>query len=99
MGKPIDYAIKQLQIDTSEFTAIEEPPGILDGIRITIGDSCKIDLYVDHVVANKKGLIKKYGPQASFRVLYLPIEHKKIIAIRWEKLKTNSILKSNHIGE
>ena len=86
LGDTLKNAIEKLKIDTSQFYSIEEPPGILIGITINLGDSCKIDLFV-----NRLSIID--SANKNFRQDYLYIINEKIIGIAWEKRN-----KSKRIG-
>ena len=78
LGDSLKNAIEKLKVDTSQFYAFEEPPGILRGISINLGDSCNIDLYV-----NRTSIIDSVSK--SFRQDYLYIINEKVVGVAWEK--------------
>ena len=81
IGRPLRYSIDKLKLDTSQFYAFDEPPGILRGIIIQLADTCEITIYVDRTsVINQKDSL-------SFRQLYLHIIDKNVIGISWTKAK------------
>lgn len=86
LGQTLQTAITKLKADTSQFLSIDEPPGILRGITIDLGDTCEITLVVP-----RTSIIGK--PYLGVRRTYLYIADSTIIALSWEmknKLKAKS---------
>ena len=81
IGQTIKTAIEKLKIDTSQFSAFDEPPRILRGIYIQLHDTCIIRLYVD-----RTSIIDK-PDTSNYRQEYLFIATKKIIGVAWRKDK------------
>jgi len=84
VGLPLKDAIATLKIDTSQFFAFDEPPGILRGIYITQSDTCKIRIYVE-----RTSIINKLDSFPNWRMNYLHIIDKKIVGVTWKKQKKN----------
>ena len=80
LGTTIGYAIGKLKIDTSQFYAFDEPPDILRGININLGDTCEIELHVNRTSIRKK-------PRLHYKQTYIYIINEKIIGVTWEKPK------------
>lgn len=86
LGQTLQTAITKLKADTSQFLIIEEPPGILRGLKIEQGDTCEISLIVDRTCIIGK-------PYLCCRKEYLYIADSTIIALSWKmknKLKAKS---------
>lgn len=81
LGMTIKSAIAKLTVDTSQFFAFDEPPGILRGIKITIDNEYEIALEVERTSIIGQS---KY----SFREQYKYIEDKTINAVSWTNLTT-----------
>jgi hypothetical protein len=82
MGLPLKEAISNLKVDSSQFLAFDEPPGILRGIRIDLADTCMIRLYVE-----RTSIVDKLDSFDNWRMDYLHIIDKKVIGVTWKKLK------------
>ena len=83
LGKTLRFSINTLKLDTSQFYAFDEPPGIIRGINIQMSDSCDIALYVD-----RTSIIKERD-SLEFKQQYLYILDKKVIMVSWAKPKKN----------
>lgn len=86
IGKPLKEAISTLKIDTSQFFAFDEPPGILRGIYIRQSDTCIICLYVE-----RTSIIDKPDSFSNWRMNYLYINDKNVIGVTWKKPKQNKV--------
>ena len=83
MGKSLHFAIDKLNLDTSQFFTFDEPPGILRGVNIQLGDTCEIELYVDRTS------IINHRDSLGFKQLYVHIINKEVIGVSWKKTKLN----------
>ena len=90
LGQTIMAAIEKLKVDTSNFSAFNEPPGILRGIYVQLSDTCKVQLYVD-----RTSIIDKVDT-INYRQNYLYLLDKKIIGVTWRKDK---LKKRKSIGQ
>ena len=93
MGKTLKEAMEILKCDSSRFYTINEPPGVLRGIGISLSDTCEIGLFVERTFINFNKLDSLVSPTTS-NLFYEIIADKEIIALSWKKPKQN---KSNRI--
>ena len=76
IGMTIKFAIAKLAVDTSQFFAFDEPPGILRGIKITVDTTYEIVLEVERTSIFGQS---KYP----FSEHYKYIENKTISSVSW----------------
>lgn len=74
LGMRVKKVIEKLQIDTTRFFAFDEPPMILAGIEIELGDTLSLQCMVERTSLFGKARLP-------FRQQYKYIEHKKVIGI------------------
>src|SRR5687767_14655987 len=84
MGRPLKEAISKLKVDTSQFFAFDEPPGILRGIYIRQSDTCIIHLYVE-----RTSITNKLDSFPNWRMNYVHIIDKRVIGVTWKKPRQN----------
>ena len=93
LRRPLRHAIDKLKLDTSQFYAFDEPPGILRGIVAELADTCEIRIYIDRAsIIDKKDSLY-------FRQLYLHIIDKSVIGVSWTKAKQKNKGKTIFINQ
>ena len=90
----LDY-VRQINLDTSRLRTIEEPPGVLKGIEITIGDSCIIRIYAGGTMLTDSIGIKRISRKSDFKL----IAGKKIKGISWVVFRDDTIIRWGSAGE
>jgi hypothetical protein len=81
VGMTIKQAIDKLDLDTSQFHAFDEPPGILRGIKFMLNDDYEIELSVERTSIINQSTF-------TYREHYRYIEDKIITAVSWTNLKS-----------
>lgn len=90
----LDY-VRQINMDTSRFRTIEEPPGVLKGIAITVGDSCIVRIYTGGPMLTDSLGDKRFSRKSDF----ILIAKKKIKGISWVVYKGDTILRRGSAGD
>lgn len=91
IGMTVSQAIDRLKLDTSQYFAFDEPPMILRGLHVSLGDTCQITLFVERtsIIDKLDSVVDNWDKK------YRYIINKKIIGVSWRKSNQN---KSKSIG-
>jgi hypothetical protein len=95
IGMTLFEFLRQIRLDTSAIKIVEEPPAVIKGIRITVGDSLMIRIYTGGPLLTDSLGKKRFSQKSD---LSLIIE-KKIRGIIWAVYKNEIILRKGSAGE
>src|SRR5690606_37861675 len=95
IGKPLIEIVQRIKLDTSRMRIIEEPPAVIKGIGVTIGDSCIVRIYTGGPLLTDSAGNKRFAHKSDFEL----IKQKKVIGITWAVFKDNNILRRGSAGD
>ena len=95
IGLSLSDFMRQLHLDTSKIRIVEEPPAVVKGIGITMGDSCLIRIYTGGPLLTDSLGNKRFSRKSDF----LLIAEKKIKGIAWVVFKGDKVLRRGSAGD